>query len=281
VVRERHTQSKDLRLFPATLPARKYHVVPHLTAKITTMPKLILLPGMDGTGKLFEPLTNQFDSTSDIEVVEYPADQSLSYPDLINLVRSAIPQSEPFVLLAESFSSPLAVMCAASGPSNLKGLILCAGFVSSTVYGWRQSIYSRLASLILKRTPPDIVIRSFLVGPNASTALLAAIRSAISSVDSKVLAHRLRTILTCDARAYLAKVQVPMLYLQATQDRLVGPSCLEEIRHIKPQMTVEQIGGPHLLLQQEPEKSAAAIKAWLHTIAGTPVSLKGTAAAVP
>jgi hypothetical protein len=43
--------------------------------------------------------------------------------------------SEPFVLLAESFSTPVAIRVAAENPTNLKGLILCAGFATSPVSG--------------------------------------------------------------------------------------------------------------------------------------------------
>ena len=227
------------------------------------MLKLILLPGMDGTGKLFEPLANRLNPTFAIQVVQYPTDQCLSYTELERLVQSALPASQPFVILAESFSTPLSVMCAAHNPPNLKGLILCAGFVTTPVRGWRRFLYSRLAPIVLNRALPDIVIRSFLAGSGAPPSLQTAIQSAISSVKPNVLVHRLHTILTCNVRAELATVAVPILYLQAKQDRLVKTSCLNEIQRIKPSLTVEQLRGPHLLLQREPDQSAAAIKSWL------------------
>jgi pimeloyl-ACP methyl ester carboxylesterase len=85
-------------------------------------------------------------------------------------------------------------------------------------------------------------------------------------VKPEVLKQRVRTILACDARAELAKVQVPILYLQATRDRLVGPFCPENIRHIEPQTEVVRIAGPHLILQRQPEQSAAAIRAFMERI---------------
>lgn len=53
-----------------------------------------------------------------------------------SFVIDAIPRTRPFVLLAESFSTPLAVKLAATNPSNLKGLIICAGFIKNPVTGW-------------------------------------------------------------------------------------------------------------------------------------------------
>ena len=47
-----------------------------------------------------------------------------------------------------------------------------------------------------------------------------------------------------------------MLYIQATMDKVVPKSCLEEIQRIKPDIRVAQIDGPHLILQREPEQSA-------------------------
>jgi pimeloyl-[acyl-carrier protein] methyl ester esterase len=229
------------------------------------MLKVLLLPGMDGTGTLFGPLIDELGPEFDLETVPYPTDQALSYAELEPIVRSAFPESQPFVLVAESFSTPLAVLCAANRPSNLKGLILCAGFVGSPVGGWRRSVGSRLAPVVFRRPMPDIAAKWFLAGSNVTPELLAAIRSAISSVKPDVLVQRVRAILACDARAELAQVSVPILYLQAAGDRLVGRSRLEEIRQIRPQVTVERIAGPHLLLQRVPKQSAATIKAWLLT----------------
>jgi pimeloyl-ACP methyl ester carboxylesterase len=230
------------------------------------MLKVFLLPGMDGTGELFGPLVEQLATGFDLKAVAYATDEALSYTELEPIVRSTFPESEPFVLLAESFSSPLAVMCAARHPQNMKGLILCAGFVSSPVRGWRRFVCSRLAPVLLRRRMPDLAAIWFLAGSNAPPELLAAIRSAISSVDPKVLVYRVRTILQCDARAELTSIQVPILYLQAKRDRLVGLSCLEEIRRIKPEVEVAPIDGPHLILQREPGQSAAAIRAFIERV---------------
>jgi len=96
---------------------------------------LILLPGMDGTGELFERFLNVLPAWIHPKVVRYPSCQALSYTDLLALVRSTLPASEPFVVLAESFSTPIAIRLAAEGPPNLKALIICAGFIESPVRG--------------------------------------------------------------------------------------------------------------------------------------------------
>jgi pimeloyl-ACP methyl ester carboxylesterase len=230
------------------------------------MMKLILLPGMDGTGKLFEDFSKLLSTTYEIEVVQYPSNECRSYSELECFVQSAIPVSTPFVIVAESFSSPLAVLCAARRPSNLKGLVICAGFVCSPVGGWCRYMFLHLTPILFSRRLPDLAVGLFLTGRNASPALLAAVRSTISSVKLEVLADRLRTILECDVRAELVKIDIPILYLRAKQDRLIRPVCLQEIQRIRPQVMVKEIQGPHLLLQREPERAVEALKAFMQQI---------------
>jgi len=178
---------------------------------------------------------------------------------LLHLLDSTAFGSEPFVLIAESFSSPLAIQWAATNPLNLKGLGICAGFTTSPLRGALRSIFRLLSPFCFLVTPPASAIKLLLVGRDAPPSLVAAVRSAISSVRPEVLSRRLRVILTCDARAELSKVTVPMLFIQPKQDRLVGLDRLEEMKEIKPSAEVEIVPGPHLLLQREPEIAAEVV----------------------
>jgi pimeloyl-[acyl-carrier protein] methyl ester esterase len=46
---------------------------------------------------------------------------------------------------------------------------------------------------------------------------------------------------------------VPILYIRAKRDRLVGMASLDEIRQIRPETDVVVVDGPHLLFQREPQ----------------------------
>ncbi|HIQ27962.1 MAG TPA: alpha/beta hydrolase, partial [Sulfurovum sp.] len=65
--------------------------------------KLVLLSGLDGTAKLFEPFIKALPRTIDAQVIAYPTDKKLDYQSLISLVENELPKTEEFVLLAESF----------------------------------------------------------------------------------------------------------------------------------------------------------------------------------
>ncbi|HPG62497.1 MAG TPA: alpha/beta hydrolase, partial [Casimicrobium sp.] len=75
--------------------------------------KLILLPGMDGTGRLFERLLAVQPSEISPLVISYESAPAQDYDSLCTFVSELLPSllqaREPFVLLGESFSGPIAV----------------------------------------------------------------------------------------------------------------------------------------------------------------------------
>ncbi len=105
--------------------------------------KLFLLPGMDGTGTLFGPFVEALPEGFKGMPVAYPVDRPLSYSELAELVRKRLPVSESFVLLAESFSTPIAIQIAAENPPGLKAVILVAGFATSPTLSLDAPPFSR------------------------------------------------------------------------------------------------------------------------------------------
>lgn len=232
---------------------------------------LLLLPGMDGTSDLFLPFMRALPNDVRREAPVYPRDRVLSYADLAKMVRYVTFESEPFasksfVLLAESFSTPLAIHVAAEHPSNLKGLVLCAGFARSPIRGPLQW-FTRMTAPVLVRAPlSERAIRVGLVGVDAPPRLIETVREAISSVRPEVLAGRLRAVLRCDVRSDLAAISVPILYLRAKHDRLVKARCLAEMRRIRPELRSVELNGPHFLLQREPQKTAEIVASFLEEL---------------
>lgn len=220
---------------------------------------LVLLPGLDGSGGLFEDFEAALPPALNPIIGKYPPDCFMPYSALLPLVQELTPKAEPFVLLAESFSCPLAVMCAANCSPNLAGLILCAGFVSNPM-GARSLMVRALARRWVFRLPtPDPVLNYFLVGANASPALKQAVRQAVRRVSPDVLARRVRAVLDTDAREELSRTEIPLLYIRAEDDVLVRRKCFEEIQRLRPDTILETIPGPHLLLQREPQRVAEIV----------------------
>jgi pimeloyl-ACP methyl ester carboxylesterase len=83
--------------------------------------KLVLIPGLDGTGDLFAPFVAALAGV-DTQVISYPPDRSMNYAEHEAHVRERLPEHGEYMLLAESFSGPVGIAIAASAPAGLKGL---------------------------------------------------------------------------------------------------------------------------------------------------------------
>jgi pimeloyl-[acyl-carrier protein] methyl ester esterase len=228
--------------------------------------RMLILPGMDGTGKLLLDFVHGLPVPMRKEIPIYLQDVVLSYDQLAQLVRSKCKDSPRFVLMAESFSTPVAVKIAAENPPNLRGLILCAGFARSPVRGAKRWLSAPLAPLLMRFPMWEAMVRSWLVGGDASPELVRKMRKVIASVNATVLTARLQEVLKCDVRSDLRKIAVPMLYLQARQDRLVPARCFEEIRAFRPEMRIVVVDGPHFLLQVKAEQTAGIVTEFLDTL---------------
>lgn len=214
--------------------------------------KYLLLPGLDGTGELFESFTAHAPCESSCAVARYPVDQELSYSEHTELVASSFFPDEPFVIVAESFSGPVAVLAASTNPSALVGIVLCNTFVFRAAWrGFGYLPWAWLFRLPLTRFSVGLHITGF----KHATKFVNSIRAANAPVLPNVRASRLRSALSVDVREQLSALQVPVLYLRGIQDRLVFSSCVRHVLSARPSTVVARIPGPHLLLQVEPQRS--------------------------
>ena len=219
--------------------------------------RVFALPGLDGTGDLFYPLVRAAPRGVTVETVAYPPDRPLGYDAHLEIARSRLPDTGRFLLLGESFSGPIAVRLAAEAPPGLVGLALCATFVRSPSWsGFRHLPWKTLFS----RPVPRHVIRRRLAGPWISPEIVASVRGVTRQVEPSVLATRLRETLTVDARDALARVEVPILDLRGTRDRLVPRRCRRAILAVRPDIRTAEIEAPHMLLQIAPREAWAAIE---------------------
>ena len=219
---------------------------------------LVLLPGMDGTGQLFEPFVRALPGECQTTQVAYPPNVDLGYSELLPYVREQLPH-EPYVVVAESFSGPLGVVLAAEQPALLKGLILCSSFVRNPLpptLGWLKLFVS---SRLFRRPPSAWVVRLLLVGNSAPVELVEAVRNTVSSVEPEVLAGRLHAILQVEVSSILSEISVPKFYLASSADRLVGGRGVEQVKQACSDIEVFELRGPHFLLQACPAEAASVI----------------------
>lgn len=233
--------------------------------------RLVLLPGLDGTGELFQSLLKVLPLRLKPQVVSYPSEQFLSYKELVPLVEDALPRVEPFVLLGESYGGPLSIEIAALHPANLRAVILCASFIANPLppsLAWVAWLPRPLIALMGNLSPPDIFVRFIAAGMDSPRDLLDLFRQVKQKVSPRVIAERVRAVQAVDASEALKKCSVPILYLMAKQDRLVSQKCFDDIRNIKPTIQVIEIEAPHFILQRKPQEASVAIDRFIEGLSG-------------
>jgi pimeloyl-ACP methyl ester carboxylesterase len=227
-------------------------------------PTLVLLPGLDGTGALLSAFRKALDPGISTAVVSYPPAPDIGYAGLVAIARSLLPQDAPFVLLAESFSGPVSLSIAASRPAGLRGLILACSFARNP-----RPLLAPLAPLVrllpIRRVPIGLLSWPTL-GRLATPALRAQLADVLSRVPPAVVRSRLRAVLEIDVSALLPRIDLPILYLRASDDRLV-PRSVGAALTMAPQTRLIDLEGPHFLLQACPSAAAAVVEAFLHEVA--------------
>jgi pimeloyl-[acyl-carrier protein] methyl ester esterase len=213
-------------------------------------PTAILLPGLDGTCDLFAPFAAAAPSRFALRSLPLPHDKPYTYRELSEWVETQLPPG-PVALIAESFSGPLAVLLAARC-TRVIAVVLCATFVTTPV----RVLLPLVPQAIWKYPPPASIMSLFLSAGDRQIARSA--RSALGALSAEVVASRIAAIASVDVASELTGLSCPVLYLQATHDRLVGGRSAERIRTARPSTEFVRVAGPHLLLQTRPEH------AWSH-----------------
>lgn len=140
---------------------------------------ILLLPGMDGTGRLCRWLVHALEPDIRASVVRYPVDEYRRTAELAAHVLQQAPPA-PYVIVAESYSGAIGLAVAAKRPANLRGLILSTAFVAPPAPSWLR--FAPLGALF-QLPPPAPVVRLCLLEWQTRSEVVAAVRNAIREVS--------------------------------------------------------------------------------------------------
>lgn len=213
----------------------------------------LLLPGMDGTGRLFAPLLRAIAGRFRTRVVSYKTDAVETYDDLVHAFE--LPQ-EPVCLVGESFSGPIAIRLASMRPDRVRGVILAASFATSPL-----SFASSIASFAAPRLPraTKFAMRTMLLN-GGYPELAEEVHAATLLVSKSVLAGRIREIARVDERHTLRSTAMPLLFLRARHDRLIGKQQMRIVQEERRDTQIHELDAPHLVLQTQPARAADLIE---------------------
>jgi pimeloyl-[acyl-carrier protein] methyl ester esterase len=228
--------------------------------RVKTAMTIVLLPGLDGTGTLYQHLAQQLAPDFDLQVIAYPLGKLWGYQQLLDFIRPQLPQA-PYLLLAESFSGPLGIMLAAEQPPHLKALVLCCTFGRNPLPAIKG-----LASAVDKLPWNELVhhwTALWLQGRYATVELSALLEKALTMVPEQVIKYRAKQVLQVDVLAEFAALTLPVMYLQARQDRLIWAFNAKTLALRKPDMQLVRLDAPHFLLQAIPDQAAYQLKQFI------------------
>lgn len=78
-----------------------------------------------------------------------------------------------------------------------------------------------------------------------------------------ILRQRLRAVASVDVTSEARGLSIPVLYLRANEDHLVPESASKIVQSVCPQTFVQEVQGPHCLLQAAPSAAATAVLGFL------------------
>lgn len=223
--------------------------------------KIVILPGLDGMAALRSAFCAELSSEFDVCAIEYPADL-VRYDDLFNWISTRLP-GQDHVIVAESFSGPLAIQIAAQRPSQLKGLVFVASFAKAprklpaAVLGllrlvpFHLKVFSVMAQLVM-------------MGRWRNAAFTQLFHDTNQKLPASTVRGRIGEVLGVDCTAKLALIDVPFIYLGASHDRPVPRRAADDFRHGA--QSVGIVEGPHFMLQAVPKAAAEHVEAFVRSL---------------
>ena len=229
---------------------------------------LIMLPGLDGTGLVFDPLLEHLPEEIEVQVVRYPANRVMSFQEHVDFARKQLPRKKPFVLLAESFSGPIGLQILSDPPDNLKGVLLVATFARHPTPFFLDAGLYLPQKLILNLFTKTLLGRFFCLGGAPSEAV-NIFQNALKSVKLSVLSNRLKILAELPPPPEIS-FSGPCLYLQPKNDRLIPERATVPLQQLLPQLQIEQLPGPHITLLAHPETGAQIISKFISELTDVP-----------
>ena len=166
------------------------------------VPTLVLMPGLDGTGLLFQRFVSALPPNIQTRIIEYPK-IAASLEEHASVVAERLPVSR-VVLLAESFSGIVALYLLMKHQVLAEKVIFVASFGSTPRRYLRMLLpfFPALAWSI--PLIPSAAWRFFCLGAGATPADIAWLKGVVTQVNPRVVAHRLKLVASAkiaDARA--------------------------------------------------------------------------------
>ena len=235
--------------------------------------KMLLLPGADGTGVLFEPLLKQIEASGSdsFNFDSFNLDTiNLNYDKHGQLLEQSLSiqawriekryTNKSVMIIAESYSGLLAYELLTRQNLNIIQVVFVASFLSTPnkLASIASTINTEWLESALKFTP-DWIWGRVLFGKWQNDYLRALFIDAMKQTPNQLLQQRLNNIAT--VKTPTMKINVPCLYLQGKQDNLVAAKNITLFSQLFTNFEYQALEGTHFLLQTNPKEVWQAVSA--------------------
>ena len=208
--------------------------------------QIVLLPGLDGTGKLFEEFVNKLAVNHKVTIVSYPAMIKGSYSDYVAYVKEHLPKDD-FIVVAESFSGNIAHLLVQEEISNLKAVVFVATFLQNPRALLLNRYTLKLLKPLLYLPLNTTIVRFLLLGSKADTEVLKKVTKTIKTLPPSTILHRLALISNLKCKS--VKIDTKAVVLIAKDDKLIPQKCIKDFEKSYKNIPIFKLNGAHLLLQ--------------------------------
>lgn len=227
---------------------------------------LCILPGFDGTVRLLYPFIARLPPEQEYCLISYPTDRKLGIEELALHSEKGIPRDRPVLLLAVSFSGPVAAHLLHRGNRNYVGAVFCMTFLRTPRPFLVPFLSLFPAGRLARICSWKFLLRRIFFDGKTDDAVVALLRQIIREIPPSILTFRLRELNRLNAEPLLRGTDIPALYLQAAKDLLVPSRSVRSFERTIPGLEIRRIRGPHGLLQSRPDESWKAIREFLASL---------------
>lgn len=188
-------------------------------------PPLVLVPGMDGTGRLFYaqiPLLAPHYTVATLKLDDTADRMERLVEDLARLIRSLSPTGEPAVVCGESFGGTLSMSLAVAHPELVRRLVIVNSF---SRFLPQHRLDAALLSLRLIPWGAMLLVRRFTTaGMHSHFTHRREIHRFLQEMrytTKEGYLNRLRILKRYDMRPHLGRLTMPTLFVASTHDHLV------------------------------------------------------------
>lgn len=225
----------------------------------------------------------------DIEIIEYPKNQILTYPELQEYVFKKVIDYHEFYVLAESFSGPIAASLATLCHDSLKGIIFAASFIETPLLlaNVGSKIFNKLPFMNSLHKVPFHMLKHLLLNNYHDVEVEEKIKEFLLTAKEEVIQSRIKEVVNLNQQflnsyndAY-ASFNGKVLSIVAGQDKLLSKFSnfplpvfdekMLQATHFSykianriPQTQIAYFkNAPHMILELYPDKMAQEIMNWL------------------